>query len=47
MVVAIISADFDDAITARDVEQTVADIEKAVAARFPVVTRVYIRPMGG
>ncbi len=44
MVVSIIDADFDDAITARDVEQTVRDIEMAVAAQFPVVTRVYVRP---
>ena len=46
MVVAIISADFDDTISARDVEQTVADIEAAIAGRFPLVTRVYIRPLG-
>jgi cation diffusion facilitator family transporter len=45
-VIAVISADFDDAISARDVEQTVADIEAAVAELFPVVARVYIRPMG-
>ena len=45
MVVSVISADFDDAITARAVEQTVRDIEAAVAARFPVVTRVYVRPL--
>lgn len=47
MVVAVISADFEDTISARDVEQTVADIERAIAERFPVVTRVYIRPVGG
>ena len=46
MVVTIIDADFDDAITARDVEQTVRDIETEVAKRFPVVTRVYVRPVG-
>jgi cation diffusion facilitator family transporter len=46
VVVAIISADFDDAISARDVEQAVADIEAAIAARFPLVARVYIRPLG-
>ena len=46
MVVAVISADFDDAISSREVEETVADIEAAVAKLFPVVTRVYIRPMG-
>jgi cation diffusion facilitator family transporter len=45
MVVTVIAADFDDAISARDVEQTVRDIEAAVAAQFPVVTRVYVRPM--
>jgi cation diffusion facilitator family transporter len=47
MVVTVISADFDDAITAREVEQTVFDIEAAVAEQFPVVTRVYVRPLGG
>ncbi len=46
MVVAIISADFDDTISAREVEQTVASIEREIARQFPVVTRVYIRPMG-
>jgi cation diffusion facilitator family transporter len=46
MVVAIISADFADAISARDVEQTVASIEREISHQFPVVTRVYIRPMG-
>ena len=46
MVVAVIAADFDDAISARAVEQTVRDIEAAVAAQFPVVTRVYVRPQG-
>jgi cation diffusion facilitator family transporter len=46
MVVAIISADFEDSISARDVERAVADIERAIAAGFPVVTRIYIRPLG-
>lgn len=46
MVVAIVSADFEDAISARAVEQTVAAIEQEVAQMFPVVTRVYIRPLG-
>lgn len=45
MVVTVIAADFEDTITARSVEQTVRDIEQAVAARFPVVTRVYVRPV--
>lgn len=46
MVVAIVGADFEDSISARDVERTVAAIEQQVAAKFPVVTRVYVRPMG-
>lgn len=46
MVVAVISADFEDSITARDVELAVADIERTIAERFPLVTRVYIRPLG-
>jgi cation diffusion facilitator family transporter len=46
MVVAIISADFDDTISAREVEETVADIELQISQKFPAVTRVYIRPMG-
>jgi cation diffusion facilitator family transporter len=46
MVVSVISADFDDAISAREVEQIVRDIEAAVASQFPVVTRVYVRPVG-
>ncbi len=43
-VVTVISADFDDTITARDVEQTVRDIEAEVARLFPIITRVYVRP---
>lgn len=45
MVTVIISADFDDAITARDVERTVRNIERQVAERYPVVARVYVRPL--
>ena len=44
MVVAVIGADFDDHITARDVERAVLDIEAAVAREFPIVARVYVRP---
>ncbi|MDE2619406.1 MAG: cation diffusion facilitator family transporter [Sphingomonadales bacterium] len=44
MVTAIISADFDDAIPARAVEDIVAEIRAEVAARFPVVTRVFVDP---
>lgn len=43
-VVSIISADFDDAISAREVEQTVRDIEAEVARTFPIIARVYVRP---
>ena len=45
VLVSVISADFDDTITAREVEQTVRDIETAVAREFPLVTRVYVRPL--
>jgi cation diffusion facilitator family transporter len=45
MVTVIISADFDDTITARDLERTVRDIEVQVAERYPVVARVYVRPL--
>jgi cation diffusion facilitator family transporter len=46
MVIAIVSADFDDTISARAVEQTVAAIEREIAQKFPLVARVYIRPLG-
>lgn len=45
MVVSVISADFEDTISAREVEQAVRDIEAAVARTFPLVTRVYVRPL--
>ena len=44
MVTVIISADFDDSITARAVETIVADIERQVSLSFPIVARVYVRP---
>ncbi|MCW1383866.1 cation diffusion facilitator family transporter [Novosphingobium sp. KCTC 2891] len=44
MVTVIISADFEDAITARDVERVVLAIEREVATTFPIVARVYVRP---
>ncbi len=44
MVTAIISADFTDTLTARDVETIVAAIERHVAKGFPIVARVYVRP---
>ena len=46
MVTVIISADFDDSISARAVESIVADIERQVAQSFPIVARVYVRPQG-
>jgi hypothetical protein len=39
-----LSVDFDDAISAREVEQMVREIEAEVAQRYPLVTRLYIRP---
>jgi cation diffusion facilitator family transporter len=44
MVTTIISADFEDTMTAHDVERIVLDIERDVAERFPVVSRVFVRP---
>jgi cation diffusion facilitator family transporter len=46
-IVAIISADFDDTISAGDVERIVRDIEATVAEKWPVVTRLYVRPVSG
>lgn len=39
------SADFDDAITAGEVERIIARIEAKVEAAWPVVKRLYIRPL--
>lgn len=44
MVMAIISADFDDAISARAVEEIAAQIERQVVREFPIVTRVFVQP---
>lgn len=44
MVTAIISADFEDSMTARDVERIVLAIERDVADRYPILSRVYVRP---
>jgi divalent metal cation (Fe/Co/Zn/Cd) transporter len=43
----VMSADFDDSISAGDVERIVAGIEADVAARWPHVRRLYIRPQQG
>lgn len=44
MVTAIISADFDDTISARAVEDIVAEIRREVGQRYPVVTRLFVDP---
>ncbi len=46
-VVSIISVDFDDGITAADVERIVRDIEAKVAEDHPIVTQIYVRPVSG
>jgi cation diffusion facilitator family transporter len=43
-ITAMLSVDFDDRITAREVERLVCDIEREVAKRYPLVRRLYIRP---
>jgi cation diffusion facilitator family transporter len=43
-ITAMLSVDFDDRITARDVEALVCEIEREAAQRFPIVRRLYIRP---
>ncbi len=46
-IVAVISANFVDTITAADVERIVRDIETKVSQDWPVVTRLYVRPVSG
>jgi hypothetical protein len=43
----VMSADFDDAITAGAVERIIADIEAEVEAMWPEIKRLYIRPQQG
>jgi len=43
-ITAMLSVDFDDDITARDVEALVWGIEVEAAKRFPMVRRLYLRP---
>lgn len=43
-ITAMLSVDFDDDITARDVEALVWGIEQEAATRFPMVRRLYLRP---
>jgi cation diffusion facilitator family transporter len=46
-VTAMMSVDFDDAISGRDVERIVCDIEEAAASRWPEVRRLFVRPQQG
>jgi cation diffusion facilitator family transporter len=43
-ITAMLGADFDDAISAGQVERIVADIEREVAERWPAVRRLFVRP---
>ena len=43
-VVAAINVDFDNRLSAGDVERIVDDIEGALQAEFPAIYRVYVRP---
>jgi cation diffusion facilitator family transporter len=46
-ITALMSVDFDDAITAGEAERIVCEIEAEVARRWPIVRRLYIRPEHG
>jgi cation diffusion facilitator family transporter len=46
-ITAMLSADFVDTISAREVERIVAEIEAEVAQRWPQVRRLFIRPEQG
>jgi divalent metal cation (Fe/Co/Zn/Cd) transporter len=46
-VTVVMSADFEDTITAGAVERIIADIETEVEAMWPEVKRLYIRPQQG
>jgi cation diffusion facilitator family transporter len=43
-ITAMLSVDFEDHITARQVEAVICAIENEVAAQYPIVRRLYIRP---
>jgi len=43
-ITAMLSVDFEDQISARDVERLVCDIEKECEERYPIVRRLFIRP---
>lgn len=44
VITAMVSVDFDDKISAGDVERIVCEIEREASKRWPQVTRLYIRP---
>jgi cation diffusion facilitator family transporter len=44
-ITAMISVDFDDSISAGEVERIVCEIEHEVSRRWPIVKRLYIRPV--
>jgi cation diffusion facilitator family transporter len=46
-ITAMISVDFDDSISAAAVERIVCEIEDEVSRRWPIVKRLYIRPLHG
>ena len=43
-ITALMSVDFDDAISAGEVERIVAEIEREARTRWPLVKRLFIRP---
>ena len=47
IITAMINVDFDDSISAADVERIVCEIEAETAQRWPTVRRLFIRPMQG
>lgn len=46
-IIALMSVDFDDSITAGEAERIVCEIEAEVARRWPIVRTLYIRPEHG
>jgi len=44
VITAMVSVDFDDSITAGDVERIVCEIEQEASKRWPQIARLYIRP---
>lgn len=47
IITAMINVDFDNNISAADVERIVSEVESETAERFPHVRRLFIRPMNG